>query len=144
MSNLFAKLLDEGNRQQKEVQQQAPVATPKAAIYPDVEGDSMTARQQPVDTASRRDSTTARQHDSTHEYLASFLEAKATNKTTLRYPPALMAEIDEVIYQIKRTHGVNLSKNSVFILALASVLYDFKHDASRSLLFKELIQSKRE
>jgi hypothetical protein len=101
--------------------------------------DSTTARQRPVKVARQHDSTTTSPSDKLHEYLLSFSEAKATNKTTLRYPSSLMAEIDEVLYQIKKTHGVVISKNAIFVLSLAYILSDFKQNAGHSLLFKELI-----
>lgn len=51
-----------------------------------------------------------------------------------------MEELDEVIYKIKRTYRQTLSKNEIFVLALAYVMRDFKHNATRSLVFKELIK----
>lgn len=142
MSNIFTKLLDEGQRQHAQLQD-TPIKPerPKQVVFDSPKNDSLTARQQPVTTARQSDSNTARQLDSTHTYVAAFLQNKATNKTTLRYPPTLMAELEEVLYQIKRTHGTALSKNEVFVLALAQALWDFKHNATRSLVFQELIQS---
>jgi hypothetical protein len=141
MSNVFARLFEEGDRQQQQLQQ-SPTAPPKReeVVVKDVRVDSMTARQQPVKTADRHDSTTARQHDSIHEYVRTFLETRATNKTTLRYPESLMSELDEVIYQIKKTYKQTLSKNEIFVLALAYLMFDFKRNATRSLVFKELIE----
>ena len=52
-----------------------------------------------------------------------------------------MAEIDDVIYQIKKTYGVTISKNDIFLLGLAYVLFDFKRNADRSLLTAQLIRA---
>lgn len=146
MSGIFSRLLDESQRQQEQLNETTPAPTPspkqpKQVVFETPSDDSVTARQQPVPTARHRDSTTARQLDSPPDYVTAFLQAKAINKTTLRYPPSLMGELEDVLYQIKKTHGVALSKNEVFVLALAHILWDFKHNASRSLLFQKLIQS---
>ena len=138
MSHIFSKLLDEGIQQQ---QQLKSVAVSKAVVKAEPIFDSTTARQQPVMTARQHDSMTAPPLDKLTNYLLAFLEAKATQKTTLRYPQSLMDEIDEVLYQIKKTHGVVISKNAIFVLSLAYVLADFKRHASHSLLFKELINN---
>jgi hypothetical protein len=141
MSNVFARLFEEGDRQQQQLQPPTqPLVKREEVIVKPPETDSMTARQQSVETARRQDSTTVRQHDSIHEYIQTFLETRSTNKTTLRYPPTLMEELDEVIYQIKKTYKQTLSKNEVFVLGLAYVMCDFKRNASRSLVFKELIK----
>lgn len=145
MSGIFSRLLEEGQRQQAQLHEETPLPTqspkqPKQVVFETPSDDSVTARQQPVQTASRHDSTTARQPDSTLDYVSAFLQAKAINKTTLRYPPSLMGELEDVLYQIKKTHGTALSKNEVFVLALAHILWDFKQNASRSLLFQKLIQ----
>lgn len=137
MSNIFARLLEEGDRQQRALQQ--PPQT-QEVVYEQEENDSTTARQQTVETARHHDTTTARQHDSIHDYVDTLLKARATNKTTLRYPLALMNDLDEVVYQIKRTYGVVLSKNEIFVLALASTMHDFKRQASRSLIYTKLIK----
>ena len=143
MGNIFARLLEEGTRQQEQLQEVARAsAEPQAEGVEVFKSDSTTARQQAVQKAERHDSKLSRQHDSTQEYVSTFLQAKATNKTTLRYPQSLMSEIDDVIYQIRKTYGVSLSKNEVFILALASILQDFKRNASRSLIYTELVKHK--
>jgi hypothetical protein len=141
MSNTFARLLEEGDKQQAQLQQQPPTeSSANEPIASPVHGDSMTARQHAVQTASRHDSMTAQQHDSIHEYVTQFLQAKAQNKTTLRYPNALMSELDEVIYQCKKVYNVSLSKNEIFVLALGYILCDFKRNATRSILFNTRIK----
>ncbi len=142
MSSIFARLLEEGGKQQQQLKQLVAEPKTEAVVFEKPESDSTTARQQAVQTAPQHDSTLSRQHDSTHEYIASFLHARAQNKTTLRYPQALMNELDEVIYQCKKTYKVSLSKNEIFVLALGYVMGDFKRHATRSELYKELIQDK--
>lgn len=144
MSNIFAKLLEEGEKQHKQLQQQrVQTEEHQKVVFERSGNDSTTARQQSVKTARRHDSTTARQHDSAQDYLTAFLDMKATNKTTLRYPQSLMSELDEVIYQIKKTYGVTLSKNEFFVLALTHMLHDFKTNAAHSLVYKTLIEKKK-
>jgi hypothetical protein len=144
MGNIFARLLEEGEKQQQQLKGQQvrttertePTATNGAS-------DSTTARQQPVRTARHPDSKLSRQHDSTQEYIATFLDVRATNKTTLRYPHSLMSELDDVLYQTKKTYGITLSKNEIFVFALAYVLYDFKRNATRSGLYKMLLDKEK-
>lgn len=140
MSNIFAQLLQEGDRQQKQLKQETPPA-PQAVEAAEPRDDSLTARQHAVTTERQRDSTTAGQHISSQSYIQVFLLAKAAQKTTLRYPASLMTEMDDVIYQIKKTYGVTLSKNEIFLLGLAHVLFDFKRNADHSLINEQLIRT---
>ena len=141
MSNIFAQLLQEGERQQKREHTDPALPSNNPIHSAGPAKDSTTARQLAVQTDRQQDSTTAQQQNSSHTYLQSFLQAKSEQKTTLRYPAALMAEIDDVIYQIKKTYGVTISKNDIFLLGLAYVLFDFKRNADRSLLTAQLIRA---
>lgn len=145
MSNIFAQLLQEGDRQQKQLKPKEEVVSsqkPQEAAPP--REDSMTVRQHAVTTARQHDSTLSRQQTSAQEYVQAFLLAKSTQKTTLRYPASLMTEIDDVIYQIKKTYGVPLSKNEIFLLGLANILFDFKRNADHSLLNEHLIRASKQ
>ena len=139
MSDIFAHLLQEGERQKQQLRETIfPHADQKQPSPPSDEG--VTARQQAVTTERQPDSTTASPQDAPLAYVEAFLQAKASQKTTLRYSPSLMAEIDDVIYQIKKTYGITLSKNEIFVLGLAHLLFDFKHNANHSLIAKALIK----
>ena len=146
MSNIFSQLLQEGERQQQQLNLKAVVPSPVVteSQRSTINHDSTTARQHPVTTVRQHNAMTARQHDSASSYIRAFLDSKASQKTTLRYSPSLMTDIDDVIYQIRKTYGITLSKNEIFIAALANILFDFRRNADHSVLANELIQHKKE
>lgn len=141
MSDIFAHLLQEGERQKQQLRETIFPQSDKQPAHstPPVD-DSTTARQQAVTTVRQPNSTTASPQDAPLAHVEAFLQAKASQKTTLRYSPSLMAEIDDVIYQIKKTYGITLSKNEIFVLGLAYLLFDFKHNANHSVIAKVLIK----
>lgn len=75
------------------------------------------------------------------ECVRAALEAKAAKKESFRFPEELMAVLEDLPYEIKKTYGKRLTKTAVFVAAFATYLWEFKHKGQESLLYKHLIEA---
>ncbi|MEO8612089.1 MAG: hypothetical protein ABI690_29600 [Chloroflexota bacterium] len=69
------------------------------------------------------------------------LETKAAKKESFRFPEELMTVLEDLPYEIKKTHGKRITKTAVFVAAFAAYLWEFKHKGQDSLLYKHLIEA---
>lgn len=69
------------------------------------------------------------------------LKTKAAKKESFRFPEELMAVLEDLPYEIKKTHGKRITKTAIFVAAFAAYLWEFKHKGQDSLLYKHLIEA---
>lgn len=92
---------------------------------------------------SKQTSTHVRKQTSKHvtmrAYLEKLLTERASHSFTFRYPPDLLEELEDVVYEIKKKHRKRLPKNVVAVLALAYILKDYVENGDESVFYKILI-----
>ena len=87
-----------------------------------------------------RASVHARKHVSMHAYMRAIIEDKATNSFAFRYPPDVLNKLEETIHQVWGKHKIKLTKNSIAVMAMAYLLWDFEENGKESILFKMLVK----
>ncbi|NOG49603.1 MAG: hypothetical protein HND48_09305 [Chloroflexi bacterium] len=75
------------------------------------------------------------------ECVRAALAAKAAKKESFRFPEELMAILEDLPYEMKKTYGKRITKTAVFVAAFAAYLWEFKHKGQDSLLYKHLIEA---
>jgi hypothetical protein len=69
-----------------------------------------------------------------------YLDLKASNTVSFRYPDTLLEWLEETLYALKKEHGKKLTKNSILVAALAFTLWDLKQNDQASFLYQQFIQ----
>jgi len=72
------------------------------------------------------------------DFLRNWLDMKAAETTSFRYPPELLEKLNEVQYQLKSRHKAKATKNAILIAALAYIVWDFEKQGSDSILVDSL------
>ncbi len=109
---------------------------------------SKKARLQESKIASMKESKKASKKEILHErkqasFLADiqpYLDLRASNTVSFRYPDVLLEWLEESLYQLKKEHGKKLTKNAILVAALAFVLWDLEHNGQASFLYQQFIQ----
>ncbi len=62
-----------------------------------------------------------------------FLKMKPIQSGGFRYPPALLENIDDFVYQIKKEHKVKITKNSLAVLGISDLLEEYSKKGNPAL-----------
>ena len=73
-----------------------------------------------------------------------YLDLKASNMVSFRYPDTLIAWLEESLYQLKKQYGKKLTKNALLVAALAYVLWDLEQNGQESFLYQQFIWEEEE
>ena len=124
----FAKLM--ATQPNKDVPSQSPTSKKKATKN----------TIKPKEDKRVRASVRARKHVSMQAYMRAIIEDKATNSFTFRYPPEVLNKLEEIIHKVWGKHRVKLTKNSMAVIGLAYLLWDFEENGKVSILYKLLVK----
>ena len=110
------------------IEKQAPISVKPASktTRPKAEAIAKGARKQESKIARKQD------------FLQGWLEMKASDTTSFRYPSELLERLNEVQYQLKSRHKAKVTKNDILIAALAYVVWDFEQNGQDSILVESL------
>ncbi|MCB8944353.1 MAG: hypothetical protein H6658_11440 [Ardenticatenaceae bacterium] len=78
------------------------------------------------------------------EVIQPYLDLRAANKVSLRYPDTLIAWLEEALYQLKKSSHQKLTKNAILVAALAYVLWDLEQYGQASFLYRLFSQEANE
>ncbi len=76
-------------------------------------------------------------------FIQPYLDLKASNTVSFRYPDDLLEKLEEAQYTIKKRYSLKVTKNSILVAALAHVIWDFEQFGKESFLYKQLIDRRR-
>jgi len=68
-----------------------------------------------------------------------YLRLKGTDKTTFRYPKALIDLLADAQYEAKKRYGKKLTSNALAVAAMAWFLLDFEQRGKNSALYQVLL-----
>ncbi len=71
-------------------------------------------------------------------FIHSFLEQKATDTVTFRFPRDLLEKLEEVHYLVRKRSGSKITRNSIIVASLAASLWDLEKDHDDSMVHKLL------
>ena len=74
-----------------------------------------------------------------HAYVQSALNERAPYSYTFRYPPSVLERLDATLDHIQRRFRRKLHKNTLPVLALAFLLWDYEANDTESILYQELV-----
>jgi hypothetical protein len=86
----------------------------------------------------------ARNQEQLLDEIQPYLDLKASNMVSFRYPDTLIAWLEESLYWLKKQYGKKLTKNALLVAALAYVLWDLEQNSQASFLYQQFIQEKEE
>jgi hypothetical protein len=69
-----------------------------------------------------------------------YLDLKASNTVSFRYPDTLLEWLEESLYRLKKEYGQKLTKNAILVAALAFALWDLEQNGRASFLYQQFIQ----
>ena len=72
-------------------------------------------------------------------FIHPFLDLKASNTVSFRYPTPLLEFLEEIQYKMKKKHSRKITKNAILVAALAYALWDFEQNGKASFLYQQLI-----
>ena|SRR5579859_2434341 len=100
---------------------------------------SMPVRQIASKPASPTASMPESQHAGSLIKVEQYLRLKGTDKTTFRYPKALIDLLADAQYEAKKRYGKKLTSNALAVAAMAWFLLDFEQRGKNSALYQVLL-----
>ncbi len=82
----------------------------------------------------------ASKHESKPARLQAILRERATNAATHRYPPGVLERLNKLHYAFFMEFGIEISKNSIAVLALAYILSDLEEKKDKSEFYSFLVK----
>jgi hypothetical protein len=101
---------------------------------------SKNERLQESKNARMKESKQERKQESFLAEIQPYLDLRASNTVSFRYPDTLLAWLEEAVYQLKKERGKKVTKNAILVAALAYVLWDLEQNEQRSFLYQQFIQ----
>jgi hypothetical protein len=124
------------------VKPQKPAAVPSLVKEPGVVKPDVARNDAPVRASKhvrKQPTKRASVYRTMQVYIEQCLEEKATQGFTFRYPPQLLEELEDVIYEVRKQHRHKLAKNAIAVLALAYVIKDYLDNGEDSVFYRMLL-----
>ncbi len=84
----------------------------------------------------------ARKQESLLADIQPYLDLRASNTVSFRYPDVLLDWLEESLYRFKKEQGTKLTKTAVLVAALAYVLWDLEQNGKESFLYQAFAPTK--
>jgi hypothetical protein len=73
-------------------------------------------------------------------FLQTHLQAKADGVASFRYPQSVVDLLEDVVNDVWQRHRKKVTKTSVIVAAIASLVWDFEENGETSTLYRALVK----